>query len=131
MDGNPKRYIVLDPHQRFNIKYPACARVSKRIPKGIGAYPKRSDIEARVASSKSKIFIFRIEGEQPHQHLLLLHCLVATRSLPNTTAGRPQRPAVVLDCDLLAKRRCKNRKYKCGCSPSNQRNKTFRFLLTL
>jgi hypothetical protein len=51
---------------------PAFVRVSKRIPKGIGAYPvaKRSDIEARVASSKSKIFIFRIEGEQPHQHLL-------------------------------------------------------------
>jgi hypothetical protein len=69
---------------------PAFVRVSKRIPKGIGAYPvaKRSDIEARVASSKSKIFIFRIEGEQPHQHLLLLHRLFVNRSQSNTTAGR-------------------------------------------
>ena len=56
---------------------------------------------------KAKIFIFRIEGEQAHQHLLLLHRLFVTRSLPNTTAGRPRRPAVVLDCDLVAKRRCK------------------------
>ena len=37
---------------------------------------------------KKSIFIFRMEGEQPHQNVLLSHCPFATRSLPDTTAGR-------------------------------------------
>ncbi len=45
--------------------------------------------KARAASPKSKIFIFRIDGEQPHQGLYLLHRFWVDRSLPNTTAGRP------------------------------------------
>ena len=59
---------------------------------------------------KSKKCIFRNEGEQPHQHLLLFHRLFATKSLPNMTAGYPQRPAVVLDCGLVTIRRCARRK---------------------
>ena len=43
----------------------------------------------RAASPKSKIFIFRIDGEQPHQGLYLLHRFWGDRSLPNTTSGRP------------------------------------------
>ena len=37
---------------------------------------------------KSKIFIFRIEGEQPHQDFLFFYCFLTTRPQSNTTAGR-------------------------------------------
>ena len=39
------------------------------------------------ASSKSKIFIFRIEGEQPHQDFLFLYRFLTTMPQSNTTAG--------------------------------------------
>ena len=35
----------------------------------------------RVTSSKTKIFRFRIEGEQPHHHLLLFYRMLATKPL--------------------------------------------------
>ena len=35
-----------------------------------------------------QICIFRIEGEQPHQHLLLFYRMLATQPTSNTTAGR-------------------------------------------
>ena len=80
MDGNPKRYIVLDPHQRINLKSPACGRVSKRIPKGIGAYPltqASSDsvskgIKSKVSSLRSGIEAYPLRGAvggDPGTHL--------------------------------------------------------------
>ena len=46
--------------------------------------------------------MFRIEGEHPHHIFMFLPRLYATRSLPNTKAGRLCRPAVVLDRDIVA-----------------------------
>ena len=45
-------------------------------------------IESHVASSKRNISILRIEGEQPHQDLLVFYRMLATRSKSNTTARR-------------------------------------------
>ena len=47
-----------------------------------------SELPPTGASSKSKIFIFRTEGEQPHQDLLLFYRFLTTRPQSNTTAGR-------------------------------------------
>ena len=52
-------------------------------------YSKRfRKLQACWASSKSKLFIFRIEGEQPHQVFLFFYCFLTTRPQSKTTAGR-------------------------------------------